>query len=1204
MSQNIADRSRQHASSSRNRKAAIVQEVRQEESEKLTTRVVTNYNHMHALTIQYFEVVQAVAVKTRVKRIQPCLYLPVAPIEDWTPELISRFRAALLRSALDIAFAETLILSPDRLFVGFPGVYALPQTEVQALIANTAFQNLLEAARDATGTTVAQVPVADWELDTDWKVVSLEIAPASLVWLRALDFKIETTLANHRKVENEALFGKALKEVRSIELSIVPQVSSGAADGGTAGGGGAGGSGRDIRVASPFSRYTDLFDLAAPGVSLADTSRLRRAGAADDGDDGDTDAGAADEGPAYQVAPIFRLTLKRGDDTISLPGFAVFTDPLDPSASADGRIRVPLYRVGHTRSREYQLQHLRENARHYTQAIYKRMTALDYSTALSRYDYMGSPLLDIVDPKPIAMSGPYVIFRLDKTDAAAEDWLKTLGDRKAATSDIIPVATGGIFAEAVQGRANSAERLDLTRFWNWQDSPIPIVAPEIAPLQAGSRAQSADVRPGALGQPSTRQADPTSLPDPDGIASLAGFSAFRDMSGIIQTAALAQAALEEAQKGATNAGVQAKESLAKGLDLTRELSGKIIDLNKEMAKFAVDKSVGAISGAFGEGGWGSGIATAFGNISNAGATLNYDRQRAKETGGAGGSGGGGASGSSVGTSGGGSAGDSADPDPASGGAFNRFIDRPGVNYHRGEAFDAYVGNRPGVTDTPFTLDATRRPAPQLPRGLAGLLKDISLTLRAERASPELFRFGAGLEPIRDLHFHDDWAYAFGRDDGVFSISNLKRKARHGGHDMLMTVFEDFLWQAPKVADPAIAGGAEITLPLAPAYRSAVGAGGEAQILASDSHAYHRIPLTLDSSCFAVYAHAIEPSGEVKSLAAGDVAAADFTDRALTPALSGISPQASVLLTLVELALCAPAEDFDPFGGVTATRIFPVASVWSNRPLAALQCTLEFRRPEFSPMSNPVDNGRIGTSFYTDRNFDHEVGLFEVMDWTGVFDHYRLDGAGSAPFEAVGRKVERSLDGHRRLLGHDPVQHEIDTTVRKLARQGAFDNVHLAPLMYYQPVLGQLEPAYMAPVCHHDCLHLHWRWGSGFPQKQLRGWSEYGPHTKIGAPMVPPGQVVEVSPFPAATPGIRYRAECVYAPDSDEPAHRWEPFFHHGAAYALSLSPTAALGLELSSGGDLNSFYYFMRHDQRSDPASPGVHATRINESLFGPLEAL
>jgi hypothetical protein len=123
-----------------------------------------------------------------------------------------------------------------------------------------------------------------------------------------------------------------------------------------------------------------------------------------------------------------------------------------------------------------------------------------------------------------------------------------------------------VFAEAVLGRFNAAEKMDLTRFWNWQDSPIPIVAPEIAPLQAGTRAQSDEIRPGQLSQPVLSIQQPTALPDPAGVTAIINAiqqgNMFRDMSGLAQTAALAQAGVQASAAGATAAGEQAANTLA------------------------------------------------------------------------------------------------------------------------------------------------------------------------------------------------------------------------------------------------------------------------------------------------------------------------------------------------------------------------------------------------------------------------------------------------------------------------------------------------------------------------------------------------------------------------------------------------------------------------------------------------------------------
>jgi hypothetical protein len=125
----------------------------------------------------------------------------------------------------------------------------------------------------------------------------------------------------------------------------------------------------------------------------------------------------------------------------------------------------------------------------------------------------------------------------------------------------ITLPSHGTLGEAVLGDCDSCEKIDLTRFWNWQDSPIPIAAPEIAAVQAGSRAQAEDLTPGQLSKPVLGIQAPTALPDAAGIAAIINAvqngNMFRDMSGMAQTAALAQAAVQASAKGATAVGEQA-----------------------------------------------------------------------------------------------------------------------------------------------------------------------------------------------------------------------------------------------------------------------------------------------------------------------------------------------------------------------------------------------------------------------------------------------------------------------------------------------------------------------------------------------------------------------------------------------------------------------------------------------------------------------
>jgi hypothetical protein len=85
---------------------------------------------------------------------------------------------------------------------------------------------------------------------------------------------------------------------------------------------------------------------------------------------------------------------------------------------------------------------------------------------------------------------------------------------------LVPIPTTGVFAEAVLGRSNSAEKLDITRCWNWQDSPIPLQPTEIAAIQTGSRGQAEDLKPGQLGQPILNIVNPSTLPDPTGVGAV------------------------------------------------------------------------------------------------------------------------------------------------------------------------------------------------------------------------------------------------------------------------------------------------------------------------------------------------------------------------------------------------------------------------------------------------------------------------------------------------------------------------------------------------------------------------------------------------------------------------------------------------------------------------------------------------------------
>lgn len=78
--QNISDSTVQNASNVRSVMSTVIVEDEQRGRQRAQTRVVTNYNHSHALTIQYYEVLHSYRTDTTVERLYPVLFLPFGPI--------------------------------------------------------------------------------------------------------------------------------------------------------------------------------------------------------------------------------------------------------------------------------------------------------------------------------------------------------------------------------------------------------------------------------------------------------------------------------------------------------------------------------------------------------------------------------------------------------------------------------------------------------------------------------------------------------------------------------------------------------------------------------------------------------------------------------------------------------------------------------------------------------------------------------------------------------------------------------------------------------------------------------------------------------------------------------------------------------------------------------------------------------------------
>lgn len=589
MTQTVNDRTEQHATSVRNRRASAVREVSQSEHEQVSTRIVANYNHMHALTVQYYEVVQVYRVVAQLHQAERCLFIPLELFTFDGPDAldtVERFRGALIAGALT--------------------------RRARSLLSDDA-------------TTVAIRPAVDVKLPS--QRLNLRILSASrAVQMARVDAALKPELKTLAATpENEAGSLQAAVVTHRVwdksEIALTSRI-----------------------VARPIVR-TDSDALYFPDdaevVGLifdnlnVKSVRIDRTGteAPDNTFTVPTNSGRLDLPSGIPLIDIEAIFAAKADDAPRSGRVALqlsymgrrFNTPLIPVELSSGMSmqKVATLESDSADRRKEMLAHLKANHVHYSQAIFRALDTPTIVMLLSQFDWNGKALSEQVEPKPLSVVGNYLVLRAPvendessgvtdhKRELSWEKLLETRGIEFGETnSRLIPLPTAGVFAEAVLGRSNAAEKLDITRFWNWQDSPIPLQPTEIAPVATGSRGQAEDLKPGQLGQPVLNIVNPTSLPDPAGLAAalnaVSNGNMFRDMSGLAGTQGLVQSGMSGTLQAATEAGQLASENM-------RTSAQKSV----AMAQVAAD-IIKSVMGAKGGGGSVQGI-------SGDGARINHGR---------------------------------------------------------------------------------------------------------------------------------------------------------------------------------------------------------------------------------------------------------------------------------------------------------------------------------------------------------------------------------------------------------------------------------------------------------------------------------------------------------------------------------------------------------------------------------------------------
>lgn len=558
LSQFVQDRSEQAASLARGRRASVVTEVSVSEAEQLSTRVVANYNHMHALSVLYFEVVQIYRLRTEVEQIEPLLYLPVSPLSFDNPTLVERYRGLLAEVALNLEARNALLGIPPEKEEVTESALGLSKLVLSGLgSASRPEQNGI--ALDKDGLRSALGDKADWS------------APAELRLHSGQAVLVEIQASGWYNSAGQPM-GPALGILyRTSQLGAEPYGFKPWAQP------------RDKRY---FDRRQGESDTPYRVLLDNDAGKLDQLRALSVG----VQPGIGKQD--IEISLMFKRLDPRGRQVgepvvlrarLSVDGTATEVRLLEAAFTPDtlqGPAKLPPFDL---------TAHLQANALHYTMALLRRADPALLGLFLGRIQHGGQALLSQIDPHPVAHVGNYLVFRWPAVREAPW-WTRLLEARglpgASRRESLVPMPTGGVFAEAVQGRFNSAEKLDLSRFWNWQDSPIPLTPTEIAPLQAGQHqtAQTPTINP--LGNAQLQQMQPLVMPDYSAavakVAEIAGKGdSFRDMSGMNSLLQQGGAAMSLAAQGAREFMAKAMETVsAYGARINE---GKKIDDDKAAA---------------------------------------------------------------------------------------------------------------------------------------------------------------------------------------------------------------------------------------------------------------------------------------------------------------------------------------------------------------------------------------------------------------------------------------------------------------------------------------------------------------------------------------------------------------------------------------------------------------------------------------------
>jgi papain like cysteine protease AvrRpt2 len=581
------DRTLQSASSVRGQRSTVVQTARQGESVRAQTEAIANYNHCHALTIEYFEVLRHFQVSQEMAAVQECLFVPFE-IAPFTAQKALRWEQVLKNLSV-VYGSSTVALRP--LF------------EAQARVSSNWADADLPVGRFADDAVSAvsgefwmtlNIPQpADNDDDSynagNWAPYqSLLTAPATVkdVYDRYLHIAMPEQRA---AIFNDRVAPPlARKLIDNLTIDISPDEGASWIS-----------LSLDSTLVTPFGQGKPLlvsFRSSGPitGITRAQITRVQ------------IRIGAGVTVPASIELIVSSGSMRYRTEHLSADLFDDYRILNDLAGGDRAEIATPLTKFEKSNPREADrkdarklLDVLNERVEFFHRVLWLTMDAnrrYMFLDGVLAPDAGGRSVASVVENQVIGVVGNCLVMpvvpglQLDPTYEFArrtpED-LRHLYATDPPPPMRISVPTKGVFAEAAMGQCNSCEKIDDTRFWHWDEAPIPDSPTAIMPLSTASRrlappSVTPSDFPGAL----VRYQQVPDAPDPTGLVAalntLGSKDIFRDLTGLAMNQANAAAALKgvmtAAQSFASQGAALAQQKfLASSMDRNLDLVKKARD---------------------------------------------------------------------------------------------------------------------------------------------------------------------------------------------------------------------------------------------------------------------------------------------------------------------------------------------------------------------------------------------------------------------------------------------------------------------------------------------------------------------------------------------------------------------------------------------------------------------------------------------------